>query len=931
MPRRKASRKAASTVAAASHDSPVSSHPGEPAAFQLAVVNSCLCNEDVRLPRLPTPALLTPFYAQYESTAAAASLRTTSPWKSDYWCTKVAHVALGRHSALPAVYRLRHECAGRLHARVVYVQAAAVHRQLYKAYPPLPRSKTHATTVGEVGDDDDVVIVEPTTRGDVVAGPAGPPPPTAFKASYYLLINHSENPIFVGPDRVPQGRSVVLREGDVLSFLECAFDEDSGVLDEAGVADGGGGAEGHCKGTSIDAEAVECAATTVEQVQQLAAESLWRCVDTSTAGSASRSSSSSFTAHQVRVPHRIVATRRFYEVPHVVQEYMRWWHRHTTQLFEQRHVNGRHTASPANEPMGATFSWMVSGNHLVRAPSIANSGIGFVAPACAKAEGAYDISAASAGQLSSPPPLCSQRRGSRSPSPLPRMQQRQQRRFSEDLLKTPAVVTALSQWLKDTEDMEEVTDEVHSPLAARLLLDRAWLWRLVRRHHRQQATPQPQSSSPAARDAFSSSLKLEDKTTTTTTAGLACAATVKKREVVEPGSVPPQLGGSPSPQSASDDVAERFRISVPTVLGDPLATGHGASLALTTTPSRAASVVQAVLEELRQSHGKKKSPASEQGAHALLPPLFGNEPKAGTEVARTAPDVRRTLCLDAEPIHVYANSNTHSAARPVSGEASQWPLKRLSSPAVSVGMPTCVPAVRIRPAMLPVYVFTRRSPSPDAYTREQSSFTHARSLSALAPLPAPSRIISHDHEEARGDKVVVGGTVSRGRPPVAAQRVILRPRWSSRRRRYPQQRRCLRMSHTQIRARTKTASSGSMSQRRLRRCRVLPRHENDGRARRPQLRARDAPLRRYRRRRRRKRPVPMAPPLHSKRRRQRRLRSRSHHGTPRQLHASARGRQRRYDGEFIWQGAKEGCGTSGPLPPLLHRNPLRTHMDNNKI
>ncbi|CAC9543157.1 hypothetical_protein_-_conserved [Leishmania infantum] len=730
MPRRKASRKAASTVAAASHDSPVSSHPGEPAAFQLAVVNSCLCNEDVRLPRLPTPALLTPFYAQYESTAAAASLRTTSPWKSDYWCTKVAHVALGRHSALPAVYRLRHECAGRLHARVVYVQAAAVHRQLYKAYPPLPRSKTHATTVGEVGDDDDVVIVEPTTRGDVVAGPAGPPPPTAFKASYYLLINHSENPIFVGPDRVPQGRSVVLREGDVLSFLECAFDEDSGVLDEAGVADGGGGAEGHCKGTSIDAEAVECAATTVEQVQQLAAESLWRCVDTSTAGSASRSSSSSFTAHQVRVPHRIVATRRFYEVPHVVQEYMRWWHRHTTQLFEQRHVNGRHTASPANEPMGATFSWMVSGNHLVRAPSIANSGIGFVAPACAKAEGAYDISAASAGQLSSPPPLCSQRRGSRSPSPLPRMQQRQQRRFSEDLLKTPAVVTALSQWLKDTEDMEEVTDEVHSPLAARLLLDRAWLWRLVRRHHRQQATPQPQSSSPAARDAFSSSLKLEDKTTTTTTAGLACAATVKKREVVEPGSVPPQLGGSPSPQSASDDVAERFRISVPTVLGDPLATGHGASLALTTTPSRAASVVQAVLEELRQSHGKKKSPASEQGAHALLPPLFGNEPKAGTEVARTAPDVRRTLCLDAEPIHVYANSNTHSAARPVSGEASQWPLKRLSSPAVSVGMPTCVPAVRIRPAMLPVYVFTRRSPSPDAYTREQSSFTHARSLSA---------------------------------------------------------------------------------------------------------------------------------------------------------------------------------------------------------
>ncbi|CBZ30625.1 conserved hypothetical protein [Leishmania mexicana MHOM/GT/2001/U1103] len=733
MPRKKASRKAASPVAAASHDSPVSSHPGEPAAFQLAVVNSCLCNEDVRLPRLPTPALLAPFYVQFESTVAAASLRTTSPWKSDYWCTKVAHVVLGRHSALPAVYRLRHECAGRLHARVVYVQAAAVHRQLYKAYPPLPRSRTHAITVDEVGDDDDVVIVEPTTRGDaVVAGVAGQPTPTVFKTSYYLLINHSENPIFVGSDRVPQGRSVELQEGDVLSFLECAFDEDSGVLDEANVADGGDGAGGHGRDTSIDAEAVECAATTVEQVQQLAEESLWRCVDTSAVGSASRPSSSSplFTALQVRVPHRTVATRRFYEVSHVVQEYMRWWHRHTTQLFEHRHVNGRHPASPPVEPMGVTFSWMVSSNHLVRAPSIANSGVGPVTPVCAKVEGACDTSAATVRQpSSSPPPLCSQGRGSRSSSPLPHMQQQQQHRFSEDLLKTPAVVTALRQWLKDTEDMEEVADEVHSPLAARLVLDRAWLWRLVRHHHRQQATPQPPPSSPAARGAFSPSLvKLEDKTTTT--AGLACAATLKKREGAGPGSVPPQLGGSSSPQSASDDVAERFRISVSTVFDDPVATGHGASLAPTATPSRGASVVQTVLEELRQSHSKKKSPASEQGTHALLPPLSGNMPMVGTDVARAAPDVRRTLCLDADPIHVYVNNSTHCSARPVSAEASQWPLKRLSSPAVSVGMPTRVPAVRIRPAMLPVYVFTRRSPSPDVYTREQSVFTYAHSFSS---------------------------------------------------------------------------------------------------------------------------------------------------------------------------------------------------------
>ncbi|GET92582.1 hypothetical protein, conserved [Leishmania tarentolae] len=730
MPRKKASRKAASPVAVASHGSPVSSYTGEPAAFQLAVVNSCLCNEDVRLPRLPTPALLTPFYTQYESSAPAASLRTMSPWKGDYWCTKVAHVALGRHSALPAVYRLRHECAGRLHARVVYVQAPAVHRQLYKAYPPLQRSKTHATTVGEVGDDDDVVIVEVTTGGNVVSeGVAYRPPPTNFKDPYYLLINHSENPIFVGLDRVPQGRSVVLREGDVLSFLECAFDTYSGVLDEPGVMDGEDSAEGHCRCSSIDSEAVECAATTVEQVQQLAKESLWRCVDASAAGSVSRPSSSlAFTARQVRVSHRTVATRRFYEVSHVVQEYMRWWLRHTTPLFAQRQVNGRHTSSPPSESIGVTFSWMVSSNHLVRAPSIANSGVRSAAPVCAKAESAYDIPASTLDQSSSSPsPPCSQRRGSRSPSPLAHLQQQQQCRLSEDLLKTPSVITALRQWLKETEDMEEVADEVHSPLAARLVLDRTWLWRLARHHYGHQATPEQQHSRPAARNEFNPSLmKLEDKTTTT---GLASAVTVKQRRGADPGGVPPKLSGS-SPQRGSDDVAERFRISAPTIFDDRVAHGCATSLGPNANRPRAASVVQAVLEELRQGHSTKKTSASEEEAHALLPSSFGNVPKVGTDVARPAPDVCRTLCLDAEPIHMYANSTTNGAAWPVGREVPQWPQKRLSSPAVAAGLPTCVPAVRIRPAVLPVYVFTRRSPSPDVGTREHSSFTYANSSSS---------------------------------------------------------------------------------------------------------------------------------------------------------------------------------------------------------
>ncbi|KAG5490950.1 hypothetical protein JIQ42_00836 [Leishmania sp. Namibia] len=676
-------------------------YPGDPAGFQLAVVNSCLWNEDVQLPRLPTPALLAPFYAQYES-AAAASRRTASPWKNDYWCTKVAHVALGRHSALPAIYRLRHECAGRLHARVVYVQAAAVHRQLRKAYPPLPRSETHAITDGGVEDNDEVVIVEPTTRGvDAAADAADPPPPTVFTAPYYLLINHSENPIFVGPDRVPQGHSVVLLEGDVLSFLECAFDEDGGVLDGADVIDSEQGAEGQRGHTSVDTEAVDSAATMAEQVQQLAEESLWRCLDAPSVRVAPRPPSpAAHTIRQVRVPHRTVAIRRFYEVPHVIQEYMRWWHRHTTQPLEQRQVDGAHAASNPAESLSVPFSWMVSGNHLVRAPSIANSGLVSEEPVYTNAMGACGTAASTGMRSSSSSSCCSQGKGSCRPSTPPHMQQEQQQRFSEDLLHTPAVVTALHQWLKDTEEMEEVTEDVHSPLAALLVLDRAWLWRLVRCHHRQQATPRSQTSNPNARGSFSPSLVTLQESKATNT-GLERPVAVKRQGGADLVSVSLRLGGSSSPQSASDDVAERFRISVPNAFENPVSTSDAASLALKATTSHGANVMQTMLEELRRSHRKE----------------------GGTDVAGTASDVGRPLCLDSEPIDVYASNTAHAATGPVSREASQWPLTSLP-PMVSVGMPTRVPAVRIRPAALPVYVFTRRSRSPDVYTRERNSFAH---------------------------------------------------------------------------------------------------------------------------------------------------------------------------------------------------------------
>ncbi|KAG5492493.1 hypothetical protein JKF63_01071 [Porcisia hertigi] len=715
MARKKASKKAASSVAAVSHDRPLNAGPGEPVNFQLAVVNSCLCNEDVRLPRLPTPALLSPFYTQYDSTA---SLRT-SPWERDYWCTKVAHVVLGRHSALPAVYRLRHECAGRLHVRIVYVRAASVHRQLHKAYPPLFRSPMDAIMTSESGSDDDVVVVEPTTRGDrAVADAADPSSPTVFTVPYYLLINHSENPVFVDQDRVPQGRSVALREGDVLSFLECAFDADGGVLDKVECTDVGGCTEGKYGCTSVNAEAEGCAAGAVEHIQRLAKESLWRCVD-----ALQQSSLTALADHEVRVANRAVAIRRFYQVPHVIQEYMRWWHRHTTQLLERHRVKDTHAVSPPAEPRGADFSWMVSGNHLVRAPSIANSDLTSVMPAYTKTEDDSDPSAATA--VPSSVTLFPSAQHSDSYSPCVSFHVPQER-FSEDVLHAPPVVMALRQWLRDTEGLEEVTDDVHSPLAARLVLDRAWLWRLVRRHQ-QQGTSRSLAPSPAAHDTLSPSpVKLEHKTTS---AGLVCPGTVKTQDGRNPASGPLLHVKSSSLQSAPTDMEEHFRITLPNGFDDPATTGGSASQTLTGTPPRRESVVRAMLEELRRSRSKEKGHATGQGTQDLLPSSFGKEQNGNTKIARTAPGVHRRLCLDTNPICVYAKSNTCTATRPVSGERPQSSLNNLFSPPMSVGMPSCVPAVRVRPAALPVYVFTRRSPSPDVYTRERTSFTYSHSSS----------------------------------------------------------------------------------------------------------------------------------------------------------------------------------------------------------
>ncbi|KAK7194680.1 hypothetical protein NESM_000387000 [Novymonas esmeraldas] len=675
----------------------------EAPAFQLAVINSCLTNEDVRLPRLPTPGLLTGFYDQYDPAATA----TAAPWKGEYWRTRVAHAVLGRHSALPAAYRLGHECVARLHARVVFVRTGRMHRQLCDAYPPLQRVRPSGTAGGveeeEEQEEDGGVGLAQCTEDSVDERDAMP---LAFAAPYYLLINHSANPVFVGVDRVPQGRSVALEEGDIVSVLECAFEDDGGVLDAVEDAGSAGSGEADVHGSD---------ATLTEQVPQLARESLSRCV-TAVSPPQPTTPSPPPLPLAVHVSGRIVARRRLYTVSHMIQEYVRWWHQYRVPAAEPQ-ANGDSTHRPPSrsptKPRSANALWMVSGNHLVRAPSIT----GAVAPAPTSGSDG-------AGGTGASPPLtpspsvspCPSRKRSRSPLASPSTQPPQI--LFSSVPHSPDIVAALRRWLRETEDMEEVADEVHSPLAARLTLDRAWLWQLVRhgaslRHA--PSTPPPRRAAGAALSP--SPVEVGDAGRTKGGGG---------------------SGDTPSACGASAALAERFRVSLPSTHSDTDAVDGAAARTLAATPPRSPSVVQSALEELRRRRGPDATPAAPSG-------------------------VRRSLCLDDDPIEVY----TDDPARAVTPHANLAAPRRTPSASQlsTAGLPTCVPAVHVRPAALPVYVFTRRSRSPDVDTREQSALVATSTATGQARGAGAAKQFVYYYDESDTHHPAGDGVATAARPP----------------------------------------------------------------------------------------------------------------------------------------------------------------------
>ncbi|CCW71911.1 unnamed protein product [Phytomonas sp. Hart1] len=296
--------------------------------FQLKIVNSCVCNADIMLPRRPQRTVFAPFYTRAWSSAMetppldhqceggdvntnpdigfenarkrAREAPPSSPniassgkhqgkgargrffertrvWQWDenddmrsnpsprknekvlvregelsaeQWMGHIAHVILGRHSQLSSssslYYRLRHPCISRMQARIVFITCADMHTYFIQRFPSIIEEETKSNEEGGmvyvIREDEGAASLEPLSpmEGSLNEGTPSPAQEKytkcakSFKGAYYLLINYGSNPIFVNTQAVPAGRSVALTEGDIISFLECAFDGDAGVVSRLG-------------------------------------------------------------------------------------------------------------------------------------------------------------------------------------------------------------------------------------------------------------------------------------------------------------------------------------------------------------------------------------------------------------------------------------------------------------------------------------------------------------------------------------------------------------------------------------------------------------------------------------------------------------------------------------------------------------------------
>lgn len=127
-----------------------------------------------------------------------AFCRTGTTLSAETWLHLVPHVVWGSAMTLPTATRLSHPFIAPLHSKLITVTSKMMSQYFMRTFPLMKDSKGST--------------------------PCTPPTP------YVLLVHYSTSPVFVNHCKVPQGRSCLIEQGDVISFLESAFDLYSGIL-----------------------------------------------------------------------------------------------------------------------------------------------------------------------------------------------------------------------------------------------------------------------------------------------------------------------------------------------------------------------------------------------------------------------------------------------------------------------------------------------------------------------------------------------------------------------------------------------------------------------------------------------------------------------------------------------------------------------------
>lgn len=125
------------------------------------------------------------------------SWRSGTTLSAETWLNKVPHVVWGSAMSLPNSTRLCHPCIASLHSKLITVTSKVMSKYFLKTFPPMMGSESCF-------------------------------PPSSIP--YVLLVHYSVNPVYVNHCRVEEGRSCLVRQGDVISFLESAFDSYGGIF-----------------------------------------------------------------------------------------------------------------------------------------------------------------------------------------------------------------------------------------------------------------------------------------------------------------------------------------------------------------------------------------------------------------------------------------------------------------------------------------------------------------------------------------------------------------------------------------------------------------------------------------------------------------------------------------------------------------------------